>query len=86
MTATRWDPSKLSGAVRDLVSFGIGAYWGNFLIHQPAGQTEPWAWALAAAMMNLPVVAYLDRKLTQRRPEARSDNGTGPADRERTST
>jgi hypothetical protein len=82
--ANGWDVARLVAPARDAVSFGIGAYWGNYLIHQPPGHTEPWAWILAAGMMNLPLVTWADRLASrQRRGEPPSVNGTGPVERER---
>lgn len=76
--------TKAPAALRDLASFGLGAYWANYLIHQPVGTTEPWAWAIAAGLLNLPIVAWLDRRFGAQRGEGSpSRNGTSPTERER---
>lgn len=85
MTASRrWDAAQIVQIVRDSVVGVAGLAWGDYLIHQPAGTTEPWAWVMAAAAINLPLVSWADRRLSAQRSGDREPSANGTGDREPT--
>lgn len=57
--------------VRDVASWGLGAWWGNGLMADPSRAT-PWAWAIVAGLMCIPFAARADemwRRLVERQPQ-----------------
>jgi hypothetical protein len=64
--------------IRDVLSWGLGAYWGQ-LTMADAGPADPWKIALVAALLSVPFAARADE--VRRRvmgAEQVSQNGAGP--------
>lgn len=70
-----WD--RLWPGLRDVASWGLGAWWGDHLIRSPEAVSDPWQIQLVAVLLGLPLVLRADearRRDTSQEPQ----RGAGP--------
>lgn len=73
-----WTWERTWAAVRDVASWGLGAWLINGIVQNPA-PADPWEIAIVAGLLGLPFVAKADQ-LRRRSggPDPPSANGQGP--------
>ena len=75
MVAWTWE--RTWAAVRDVASWGLGAWWGNTIMSNPA-PADPWEIAVVAGLLGLPFASHADRLRRRGGPDPPSANGQGP--------
>lgn len=79
-----WTFERTWTAVRDVASWGVGVWWGNGIMTNPA-PADPWEIAVVAGLLGLPFVARADelRRKAFGRDEPPSVNGQDETERVR---